>query len=141
MAALALGEISLKDADTGDNEVIFDTDPVVYRPFELPVRGSVFPTLNGGAIRQVMGVHAKDLVLVLEGEIATPETLAALTAKYHQPSAVYELNDWLGNQFTVIFTPGQVSFNPVPIRGACEGFTYSMSLSVCSVLQFLGGSF
>jgi len=141
MAALALGEISLKDAETGFNETVFDVDPTVYRPFELPVRGSTFPTLDGGVIRQVLGVKQKDLTLTLEGQIASPETLAALHAKYRQPSAIYELNDWLENRFQVIFTPGQVSFNPVPIPGACEGFTYTMSLTCCSVIQFLGGSF
>lgn len=141
MAALALGEISLKDADTGSNEVIFDVDPQVYRPLDLPIRGSVFPTLDGGAIRQVMGAFPKDLVLTLEGLIATPETLAALHAKYRQPTQVMELNDWLSNRFQVIFTPGQVSFNPAPIPGACDGYTYTMNLTVCSVISFLGGSF
>lgn len=141
MAALNLGEISLKDADTGLNEVVFDINPEVYKPLGLPVRGSVFPTLDGGAIRQVLGVHAKDLVLTLEGQIPTAENLAALHAKYRSSDTVYELNDWLENRFTVIFTPGIVSFDVVPIRGACSGYSYSMSLTCCSILQFLGGSF
>jgi hypothetical protein len=141
MAALALGEISLKDADTGNNEVVFDVDPTVYRPLDFPIRGSVFPTLDGGVVRQVMGVKQKDNVLTLEGLIATPETLALLHAKYRQPSMVYELNDWLSNRFQVIFTPGQVSFNPAPVPGACDGFTYTMSLTVCAVISLLGGSF
>lgn len=142
MPALELGSISLRDADTGLNVVILDVDPTVYKPLELPVRGSVFPTLDGGAIRQVLGVKAKDLVLQLEGIIATQENLDALHAKYRQPSLVYELRDWLDNIFQVIFTPGQVSFSAVPIPGSCSGgYTYQMSLQVCSILQFLGGSF
>lgn len=141
MAALSLGEINLKDADTGLNEVILDVNPDVYKPLALPVRGQTFPTLDGGAIRQVLGVHAKDQVLTLEGLIATPETLAALHAKYRSPATVYELNDFLLNRFTVIFTPGIVSFDVTPIHGACNGYNYTMSLTVCSIIQFLGGPF
>ena len=142
MAALELGSISLRDADTGNNVVIFDVDPTVYKPLELPIRGSVFPTLDGGAIRQVLGVKQKDLVLTLEGVLATQENLDALHAKFRQPSVVYELRDWLDNRFTVIFTPGQVSFSAVPIPGSCDGgYSYTMSCQVCSVLQLLGGSF
>lgn len=142
MAALSLGEISLKDADTGANEVFLDVDPTVYRPFDLPVRGSVFPTLDGGAIRQVMGVHAKDLILTLEGLLASTEALQALHVKYRQPTQVMELGDWLGNRFTVIFAPGQISFQPVPIQGSCDGgVSYSMQLQVCTIISFLGGAF
>jgi len=142
LAALALGEITLKDADTGNNLVRFDTNPTVYRPFDLPIRGSVFPTLDGGAIRQVMGVHPKDLVLTLEGQIPTPECFAALHAKYRQPTQVMQLDDWFENRFTVIFAPGIISFQPTPIQGSCVGsVSYTLSLQVCSVLQWLGGSF
>lgn len=142
MAALALGSLSLRDADTGSGIVIFDVDPAVYQPLELPVRGSVFPTLDGGAIRQVMGVKQKDLVLQLEGLIASTENFLALHTKYRQPSAVYEFRDWLNSRYQVIFTPGIVSFSAVPIQGSCAiGYNYRMSLTVCSILQFYGGSF
>ena len=142
MAALNLAEISLKDADTGNNEVIFDVNPTTYRPFELPVRGQVFPTLDGGAVRQILGVHARDLVLQLEGFIPTFDNLTALHAKYRQPTQVMELNDWLGNRFQVVFAPGGASFVPVPIQGSCEkSCTYTMSLLVCSIITFMGGSF
>lgn len=142
MAALELGEISLKDADTGNNEVVFDCNPTVYKPFDVPVRGSVFQTLDGGAIRQVMGVFEKDLVLTLEGQIPTPENFAALYAKYRQPTQVMELNDWFANRYQVIFAPGPVSFQVTPVPGSCVGaVNYTMQLQVCSVLQILGGSF
>lgn len=142
MAALALGSISLRDADTGDNVTIFDVDPDVYRPLEFPIRGSVFPTLDGGVIRQVMGLKVKDLVIQLEGRLATQENFLALHAKYRQPSGVYEFRDWLDSRYQVIFSPGQISFSATPIPGSCEGgYSYVMSLQVCAILQFYGGSF
>jgi hypothetical protein len=141
MAALEASEISLQDATTGLNLVRLSVNPTVYQPYNLPVRGSLMQTLDGGVVRQVFGVHQQDMILNLEGFLTDTSTIQALLTKYRNPSNIQLLIDWIPNQFQVIFVPGSVSFSPEPIYGACVGFQYRMSLAVCTVIEFFGGDF
>lgn len=139
MAALALASVSLRNTD-GTNITVFDVDPTSYDYYNVPRRGSVHKTLSGSAIFQTFGVKQRDFVFNITGQIVDLDTLAAIDAKY-RANAEYQWRDWMNNIFTVVFTPGTDSFHPVPIPGGCELFTYTMSLTVCTVDQWFGGSF
>ena len=135
---LALSSVSLRNTD-GSNVTVFDVDPTSYDPLNVPRRGSVHKTLDGGAVFQSFGVRQRDFVINLQGQIVELDTLAALHDKF-RVNAEYELRDWYGNRFLVVFVPGSDSFHPTPIIGSCTAWTYSMNLQVCTVLQWFGGS-
>jgi len=139
MPALELASVSLRNVD-GSGSTVFDVDPDSLDFYTAPRRGSVHRTLDGRAVFQSFGVKPRDFVLNITGKIATLETLQALDAKF-RTEAEYIWQDWMGNNFTVVFTPGGDSFHPIPIPGGCTSFTYTMSLTVCTINQWLGGSF
>ena len=143
MAALALSSITIRDYPSGSNVLTLNVDPDTYSPFEAELRGSETRTLDGGVVRQALGVNQKDFKLRLEGRITHIETMKALWSRYVAGSGAtqYELRDWYDNRFQVVFTPGAASFRPVPIPGSCEGFSYSLELSVCSILLWFGSTY
>ena len=140
MAALGLSNLSIYDPDTGLNETVFDIDPDTYDPFNAPNRGSSFETVDGGRINQVFGVFETDMEINVAGQI-TQETFRALWTKYINRGKVWRVEDWMGNVFNVIFKPGAQSFKATPNQGSCEWMTYSMTLQVCSVVQWFGAAY
>lgn len=135
--------VSLRDYGTGLNVVTFDIDPVSYDPFSLPIRGSSGRTLDGSVVHQLLGHNVADLVIKIQGQLTEVDTLDALWTKVRQGGGgqMFEWRDWYPNRFQVIFTPGQDSFHPVPLPGFAGGHSYTMSLSVLSILQWVGGSY
>jgi hypothetical protein len=75
----------------------------------------------------------------MAGVILNAGTLTSIATLYATTGAVQmNLRDWLGNNMTVIFTPGQESFNSKVIRGAVNGWTYTLNLSVVSATVWNG---
>lgn len=143
MPSLELGEVSLRIAATGLSVVTFDVDPQSYDPFNAPVRGSTIPTLDGGAIHQVFGLQQKDFRIQVQGLLTAYDTLTALWGLYRTSVGGTELEwrDWYPNRFRVIVVPGQDSFHPVPLTGACEVHNYTLSLTVLEILEWFNGAY
>lgn len=141
MPSLALASVSLRNAATGLDITVFDIDPETYEPFNVARRGSIHPTLDGGSIFQDFGLQERDWSLNIGGQLTDIDTLTALWTKYRASGTEWEWRDWYGNRFRVVFTPGTQGFRPVPIRGSCEAFTYTMNLTVCDVLAWFGGAY
>ena len=141
MPGLGLAEVSLRNASTGLDITVFDIDPESYDPFAVTKRGSVHQTLDGSTIYQEFGVNQRDFVITIAGTIVDIDTLTALWTKYRTQGGLWEWRDWYGNKFNVIFTPGQQSFHPVPIRGSCRAFTYAMNLTVCAIVEWFAGAY
>jgi hypothetical protein len=120
------------------NGIALDIDPEEYVPLGGRRRGSVFRLIDGGTVYQDRGISASDLVIQVVGRITNVTTLKSLYALYRKAATTFTFIDFKGNQFTVIFTPGQESFVVSPIRGSNIGYDYRMLLSVVSVEKWFG---
>lgn len=140
---LNAGAVSIEDYPGGTNKVTFDVDPTSYSPFEVPIRGRVDRVLDGTTVRQFLGLQPRDWVISLQGSITELDTFAVLWVKYRQAATGTQFlwRDWFGNEFVVVYPPGEVAFLPVPIPGSCTAFTYTLRLAVCSVQKFLGNPY
>ena len=143
MPGLALANVSLSDYPSGANEVIFDVDPESYNPFSVPIRGSSMKTLDGGVLHQTFGLKQADFVIQMSGTMTEYATVQAIWSKYIAGGTGQQFiwRDWYQNKFQVIFTPGQDAYHPVPIRGACTAHTFSLSLTVISVIEWFSGAY
>jgi hypothetical protein len=141
--ALNEAEVSLREYPSGIGVVIFDIDPTQYDPFRAPIRGSSTKTLDGCVVHQFFNLQQKDQIITLQGSITELDTMQALWSKYRSGAGgtEFELRDWYDNRFRCIFTPGEESFHPIPISGSLTAFTYTMNLTVRSILQWFGGSY
>lgn len=117
--------------------VTLDLDPQKY---DMPIsrRGSVHRLIDGTTVWQDRGSHLTDMVLRLEGQLFALATVQALDTMYATTGASYTFTDFKGNQFTVIFSPGEESWSREPIYGSTIGWTYKMVLRVISVQKLLG---
>jgi len=120
------------------NGIPLDIDPEEYIPIGGRRRGSVFRLIDGGTVYQDRGIDASDLIIQVVGRITSLTTLKSLYALYRKIGTTFTFIDFKGNQFTVIFSPGQESFVVSPIRGSTVGWEYRMLLSVVSVEKWLG---
>lgn len=118
--------------------VTFTTDPRVYEPLRWPKRASVHRGLGGAVTVQDFGTWAKDDRLRLESgdQFLTTDVVRALHERYRRRGAVYPLQDWLGNAFTVYM----LDFQPVEAQlgGA---WRYTMELQVLGITELLGESY
>ena len=140
MASIELAEFQLSDPETGLNVTIFDVDPETYDPFNLPIRGNSFQAVDGSVINQVFGTYPADMTVDVSGEMLQ-DTVRAIWTKYINKGKVWRLQDWMGNKFNVIFRPGVASFHPIPIRGSCEKFQFTINLQVCEIIEWFGSAY
>ena len=143
MPGLGAGSVSLREYPSGLNVVIFDIDPESYDPFSVPLRGSSTRVLSGCVQHQLFGHQERDFVISLQGRITETDTMTDLWSKYRLGGVAteFEWRDWFDNRFVVIFSPGGDAFHPVPIPGSETAFTYTMSLSVITILEWFGASY
>lgn len=140
MPPLTASSVSLRSLD-GGNITTFNVDPVRYSPFVNAKRGSTHKVLSGSVVHQDMGLQTMDFFITLEGEITDYATMQDLWTKFRAQGTTWELRDWFDNRFQVVFAPGQAAFQPVPIRGSCTSFEYTMTFWVTRVLQWFGNPY
>jgi hypothetical protein len=142
-APLGLSAVSIADYPSLLNNVVLDVDPNVYNPFEVPLRGSSTKVLDGTVVHQLFGLNPSDWTIQLSGYITSYQTVQALWTKYRQGGGgqTFQMTDWVPNKFQVIWTPGVQAFKPVPVIGDNQAHTYTMSLTVISVIEFFGGAY
>lgn len=141
--ALNESEVSLREYPSGIGVIVFDIDPTSYDPFRAAVRGSSTKTLDGCVVHQFFNLHEKDQIITLQGVITELDTMQALWSRYRSGAGgtEFELRDWYGNRFRVVFSPGDESFHPVPVTGSCTAFTYTMTFAVREVLEWFSGAY
>lgn len=143
MAGLALSSVSLRDYPSGANVLVLDLDPESYSPFDVPVRGSSTRVLDGTTVHQYLGLKVQDFRLTLQGRLTEIDTFTALWTKYREGAVgmEFELRDWYPNRFRVAFVPGSASFQAVPIPGSCSAHTFTLTLAVLEILEWVGGAY
>lgn len=141
MPPLAGSSVSLRDPDTGLDITVLSVDPSTYRPFQNPNRGSSHQVLDGTVVHQFFGLQSADITITMDVEITDYVTMQALWTKTLNKSKVWELRDWFGNRFKVVFSPGEQGFNPTPIRGSCDSFECTLSFKVIQILQWFSGAY
>jgi hypothetical protein len=115
-------------------------DPQNYNTLGGGRRGSVHRIIDGSTVYQDRGIDPSDMVIQLSGQLTDVPKLQALYAIYRRTAHEFKFEDWYGNEYTVIFTPGVESFQAQAIHGTIGAFNYSMSLSVVSVQKWFGSS-
>lgn len=143
MPAVDIGSLRL-------NGVLLDSDPEVYESYVWAKRGSVFKTFRttgdptSGVRTQEFGHPMVDLTLELQSgphQFIDVETVRALDLLYRAPVTEYALEDWLGNELTVIFPPGEpAAFRPKHAQISTL-WTYQMRLRVRSIQSWLGQAY
>jgi hypothetical protein len=118
------------------NDIPLDIDPENYQLFDGRRRGSVHRLVDGGSVFQDRGFDPTDMVISIRGKLTSQVTLQALCALYRLTASEFSLKDFKGNEFQVVFTPGDKSFSVSPIYGSNKGYEYTMSLSVVSVTKW-----
>jgi hypothetical protein len=121
--------------------ILLDTDPEVYESYLWAKRGSTFRTLGKTVRTQEFGTPGVDLSLSLESgprQFIHSDTVRALDQIYRTPGWEGTLEDWLGNEFTVYFPPGDpAAFHPRHAQ-ITEWWTYTMRLNVRVITMWLG---
>ena len=117
--------------------VRLDIDPESLSPVQARRRGSVHRLIDGTTVYQDRGVSASDRTVLLSGKLYNLGTVQALQALYETTGSTFAYTDWLGNAFTVLFTPGTESLTLTPIHGQRRGWEYRISLSVVSATTTL----
>lgn len=135
------------DAEIGSltiGAVDLDCDPEVYESYIWARRGTEFKTLGGTRRTQEFGIPAVDLLLELQsgrGQFIRQATVQALDAMYRTTSGEWTLTDWLGNEMTVRFPPGEpAAFRPTHAHIG-DLWTYTMRLRVVAIATWLGSPY
>lgn len=117
-----------------------DLDPTKLS-FSEPRRGSIHQLIDPGTIFQDRGIDPTDIRISLKGRLVKLATVVALEALYRKTGHVFRYTDFKGNDFQVIFEPGQKSYELETITGSNIGWEYTISLCVVSITSWLGGTF
>lgn len=123
-----------------------DLDPAKLSISE-PRRGSIHQTIDTqdqsgpGTVFQDRGIDPTDIRIALKGRLIKLATVVALEASYRKTGHVFRYTDYKGNDFQVIFEPGQKSYDLETIQGSNVGWEYTISLCVVSITSWLGGAF
>jgi hypothetical protein len=117
--------------------VQLDIDPETYSPLRARRRGSVHRLIDGSTVLQDRGVNAADRTVTLQGKLYNLTTVQDLQDLYETVGETFTYTDWLGNEFTCVFTPGTESLVLTPVRGQQRGWDYQINLSVLSAAQTL----
>jgi hypothetical protein len=141
MPPLAGSSVSLRDPDTGLDITVLSVDPSSYKIFQVANRGSSHQVLDGTQVHQFFGLKQADFQVNMDVEITDYVTVQALFTKAMNLSKIWELRDWFGNKFNVVFSPGEQAFNPTPIRGSCDSFECTLSFKVIQIVEWFGGAF
>lgn len=139
MPPLAASSVSLRDPDTGLDVTTLSVDPSTWAPFQVANRGSSHQVLDGTVVHQFFGLQKMDLTVSATVEITDYSTAIDLFVKVANKGKIWELRDWLGNRFKVVFSPGEQAFNPTPLRGSNDSFECTLSFKVVDVISWLGG--
>jgi hypothetical protein len=139
MPPLAASSISLRDPDTGLDITVLSVDPSVYRIFQVSNRGSSHQVLDGTQVHQFFGLKQMDFQVNMDVEITDYSVAQDLFTKAANLGKIWQLRDWFGNRFNVVFSPGEQAFNPTPIRGSCSSFECSLSFKVVEIVSWFGG--
>lgn len=125
------------------DSIALDIDPNSYSPLVGGRRrGVVLRIIDGTTVYQDRGFNESDLIINFQGQLTSIDTVKALLNVYIKQGHVFTFQDFKGNIFNVIFTPGTNSFDLTPIQGSNIGWEYSISLSIISVATWLqSGSF
>ena len=118
--------------------VTLSTDPETYENYDWPKRWSKHEGMNGQATIQDFGHVARDLILrlVSGNQFLDEAVVTALDAAWRAKGTLYNLTDWLGNDFDVFIA----NFKPITTR--LPGFyTYTMELHVWTITKLFGASF
>jgi hypothetical protein len=95
-------------------------------------RGSVQKCIDGTTVYQDRGFNAGDQVIQIRGRTHSLSIIQGLFAIYRSVGSSYAYTDFIGNNVTVVFTPGIESLSVRPIKGSSLGYEYQISLSVVS---------
>lgn len=121
--------------------ITWDIDPEDYAMLGGTRRGSVHKLVDNTTAFQDRGFFVGDGVIQISGQFTDVETVKSLWDLYAGVGGTPMLfTDYKGNQFNVLFTPGQDSFTVKPIRGSNRSFEYTMSLSIVEVISWFNGS-
>ncbi len=121
------------------NGIQFDLDPEDLEIVGGARFGSSHKLVDGTIEYQDRGYDITHATLELSGTFINQSTVTAITRLYASQTAVsMPWTDWMGNALTVIFTPGQQSFAVKVIRGAANGWTFTMSLRVIAATSWNG---
>jgi hypothetical protein len=120
------------------NNIPLDIDPDDLVLIDGRRRGSVHRIIGGGTVYQDRGADPTDMLVTLTGNLVNLTTLQALYALYRKTALEFQFEDFKGNKFQVVFTPGERSFVAKPLRGSGMGWSYQISLSVVSITAWLG---
>lgn len=125
------------------NGLQFDTDPEVYESYLWAPRGASFRTLGGRKRTQERGSFAVDLELELRSgprQFMRSDMVRAIDQLF-RAGGDYVLEDWLLNEITVYFPPGQpAAFHPTHAQVG-DWWTYTMKLNVRSIAVWLGAPY
>lgn len=117
------------------NGIHLDIDPDNYEMFGGKRRGAALRTLDGGTVYQDRGFNETDGLIQMTGKFTDETTLVNLLKLYKIVGTAFTFVDFKGNQYQVVFTPGQDSCIVSPIQGSDRGFLYKISLSIVSVTK------
>ncbi len=116
-----------------------DLDPEDYKVLGGRRFGSEHPLVDGTIEYQDFGFDITHAKINLTGTLINYTTLTALATLYASATAVQmPFTDWRGNALTVIFTPGQDSFDVSVMRGATSAWTFTMNLSIVAATVWNG---